>query len=70
MSINEKDKLKALLKYWIGHNQEHSQEFQEWAEKAREMGEGEIADEIKLAVEAMDKAGEILARSLKRLGEG
>ncbi len=67
MSINEKDKLKTLLSYWVEHNEEHSGEFKEWAEKAREMGEAEVADEIMQAVENMDRVSEILSKTLKRL---
>jgi rubrerythrin len=68
---NEKDKLKALLKYWIAHNQDHSTEFKEWAEKAGAMGESEIAGEIRQAIAQMDKATAHFAKSLKKLsGEG
>jgi hypothetical protein len=67
MSVNEKDKLKTLLSYWVEHNEEHSGEFREWAEKAREMGEVEVADEIMQAVENMDRVSEILSKTLKRL---
>jgi hypothetical protein len=69
MSSDEKAKLKTLLEYWVGHNQEHSQEFREYAEKARRMGEGAVADEIMQAVENMDRVTEILSRTLKRLEE-
>ena len=67
MSSDEKAKLKTLLNYWIEHNQEHSEEFKEWAGKARQMGEGNVADEILQAVGNMDKVTEILSRTLKRL---
>jgi len=67
MSMDEKDKLKTLLSYWVEHNEEHSGEFKEWAEKAREMGEAEVADEIMQAVGHMDKVSEILSKTLKRL---
>jgi len=67
MSSDEKAKLKTLLNYWIEHNQEHSEEFKEWAGKARQMGEGKVADEILQAVGNMDKVTEILSRTLKRL---
>lgn len=67
MSVSEKDKLKTLLSYWVEHNEEHSSEFKEWAEKAREMGEAEVADEIMQAVANMDRVSEILSKTLKRL---
>jgi hypothetical protein len=69
MGSDEKSKLRTLLKYWIEHNQEHSQEFKEWAEKARQMGEGKVADEILQAVGNMEKVTEILSKTLKRLQE-
>jgi rubrerythrin len=71
MVKNEKDKLKALLKYWIAHNQDHSAEFKEWAEKAGVMGEAEVAADIHQAVEQMDQATVLFTHSLKKLdGEG
>ena len=65
--MDEKDKMKTLLCYWVEHNEEHSGEFKEWAEKAREMGEAEVADEIMQAVGHMDRVSEILSKTLKRL---
>ena len=70
MGIEELSKLRILLNYWIEHNQEHSQEFSEWADKAKALGEVEVAKEILQAAQEMDKASELLSKSLKRLGEG
>ena len=67
MVKNDKDKLKALLKYWIAHNQDHSAEFKEWAEKAGAMGEAEVSADIKQAVVQMDKATALFIHSLKKL---
>lgn len=69
MSNDDRSKLKTLLSYWVEHNQEHSQEFREWAEKARVMGEGEVAEEILRAVGNMDRVTELLTGTLKRLEE-
>jgi hypothetical protein len=69
MGIDETAKLRKLLHYWIEHNREHSQEFKEWADKARALDEAEVADEILQAAQAMDKASGLLAQSLKRLEE-
>ena len=68
MSKDGKDNLRALLRYWIAHNQEHSLEFREWAEKAKAMGEIGVASEIQQAVEQMDKATALFLQSLKKLG--
>ena len=67
MGSEERSKLRVLLNYWVEHNREHSQEFREWADKAKAFGEGEIADEMLLAAQEMDKASKLLSQSLKRL---
>jgi rubrerythrin len=67
MGSDDKEKLKTLLKYWIEHNREHSEEFKEWAEKAQKMGEGEVGGEIMKAVGNMDKVTEILSGILRKL---
>jgi hypothetical protein len=68
MRKDDRSNLKALLKYWIAHNQDHSEEFKEWAEKANAMGEREVANELREAIEQMDKATSLLSKSLKKLG--
>jgi hypothetical protein len=67
MSSEEKSKLKIILEHWVEHNEEHSREFKEWAEKAKKMGEKEVAAEILQAVGNMDKVTEIFTQTLKRL---
>jgi rubrerythrin len=66
--IADKKKLKTLLKYWIDHNREHSEEFQEWSEKANAIGESEVAEAIQQSIAEMDKAAELLSKALKKLG--
>ena len=67
MSSEERVKLKALLNYWIEHNQEHAQEFREWAEKAKMFGEAAVSAEMLQAVQGMDKASQLLSQALKKL---
>jgi hypothetical protein len=69
MGSDERAKLRALLKYWVEHNREHSQEFKEWVDKAKAFGEAEVAEEILQAAQAMDRASGLLSQSLKRLEE-
>ena len=69
MGSEERAKLRTLLNYWVEHNREHSQEFREWAEKAKAFGEVEVADEMLQAAQEMDKASGLLSQSLKRLEE-
>ncbi len=69
MGNDERAKLKTLLNYWIEHNKEHSQEFKEWAGKAKEFGEAEVCKEMLQAAQEMDKASEILLQALRRLDQ-
>ena len=70
MGSDDRAKLRALLNYWVEHNQEHSQEVKDWADKARSLGEAKVAEEMVQAAKAMDKASALLSQSLKRLEEG
>ena len=67
MSNDERTKLRTLLNYWIEHNKEHSQEFREWAVKAREFGEAEAHKEMMQAAHEMAKASALLSQALSRL---
>ncbi len=67
MDNDEKAKLRTLLNYWIEHNREHSQEFREWAGKAKGVGEAEAFKEILRAAQEIDKASESLSQALMRL---
>jgi len=67
MGNDEKAKLRTMLNYWIEHNKEHSQEFREWADRAKAFGEAEAGEEMLQAAKEMDKASEILSQALRRL---
>jgi hypothetical protein len=69
MDNDERVKLKTLLNYWIEHNKEHSQEFRQWASKAKVLGEAEAYEQMLQAAQEMDKASESLSRALSRLEE-
>lgn len=42
--------LEIMLEHWIDHSDSHVENYKEWAAKAHEAGEEEIAREIYLAV--------------------
>ncbi len=67
MDTNERAKLLTLLNYWIEHSQEHSQEFKDWADKLKGLGETATGEELRQAAGEMDKAGESLSQALRRL---
>lgn len=65
MGNEDLTKLKTLLGYWIEHNQEHSQEFREWADKV--VGLGDAGKDLLQASEEMDKASQFLSRAREKL---
>jgi len=71
MRSAEREKIKILLNYWIEYNKERSQEFREWTEKAKGLGETENCVDILEASQQMDKASDVLMRALRTLeGKG
>ena len=69
MSNDERAKLRILLGHWVQHNNEHSQEFKGWADKAKAFGAVEVGENMLQAAQEMDKASEFLSQALRRLGE-
>lgn len=67
MGDEERVKLRTLLNYWVEHNMEHSQEFREWADKAKAFGETAAGEELLQAAQEMDKATKFLSQAQKRL---
>jgi hypothetical protein len=69
MSNVDRGRLETLLKHWVQHNREHSQEFRSWAKKTEDLGE--VAhDAILAAAQQIDKANEFLFQALDNLKEG
>ena len=63
-------RLKILLSHWVEHNQEHGQEFREWAGRAAALGESEAGGDITSAAGEMERASRHLSRALERLQSG
>ena len=67
--MNDTDKLRVLIPHWIEHNQEHAQEFLDWAKKVGQAVEIEdaIAD-VRAAAEAMKAVNVHLRMALEKIG--
>lgn len=63
--MNEKDKLRVLIPHWIEHNDQHAEEFRQWADEAADASEDLIA-----AAKAIGIANQALATGLEKLGGG
>ena len=70
MENSEMEKLKILLDHWIEHNKEHGEEFREWAEKARALGEAVVQEDMLDAAQHMNQASESLLKALEELNKG
>jgi hypothetical protein len=68
MSMEEdRAKLMHLMDHWVEHNRSHEASYAEWAGRAREMGDGAVADLIIGAVERMKEADDLLLEALDEL---
>ena len=60
-------KLEVLLQYWIDHNNEHGEEFKDWASRIREMEKRDISEDILEAVKSIEDANRYLYKALEAL---
>ena len=56
-------KLQLMIEHWIEHGDSHTENFREWASKASEAGEEEIAKEIHLAINDSESGQNHLKRA-------
>lgn len=61
-------RVRILLGHWIEHNREHGEEFRQWADRLRGLGEIGAGNYMLQAAQETEKAGELLSRALERLG--
>ena len=61
--MENKDKLRILIPHWIAHNQEHANEFRDWATRA-----DKVSADILAASDSIDLANESLSSALENLG--
>ncbi|RLE64230.1 MAG: hypothetical protein DRJ38_05930 [Thermoprotei archaeon] len=65
--MEDKEKLKALVKHWSEHSLEHRENFLKWAKKADEMELKEAGKCLREAARAMEEAAKNLDKALKFL---
>ncbi len=56
-------KLQVVLEHWVEHGESHMETYREWAAKASEAGEEEIAKEIHLAIDDHESVKSHLKRA-------
>jgi hypothetical protein len=52
-----------MIEHWIEHSDSHAENYKEWAAKAGEAGEDEIAKEIYMSMDDSDAAKKHLQRA-------
>ena len=65
--MSERERFQTLFSHEVEHNVRHAEEFRQLADKAREMGESAVCDDILAGVEQMNKANEHFAAALEKL---
>ena len=70
MAKDDAAKLAILLSHWVEHNEEHAEEFTEWALKAKANGKAQVHADMMKAVQRMRGANKSLLAALKGLKEG
>jgi hypothetical protein len=61
-----RERLQILLDYWIKHNQEHEQEFREWADRAASLSSG-VGQQLQQAAARMADATDWLEKARQAL---
>jgi hypothetical protein len=69
MAKDDAAKLKILLSHWVEHNEEHAEEFAQWAVTAKADGKGQVHDHMMKAVKRMKEANRSLQAALEGLKE-
>ena len=65
--MSDKDKLTKLLEHWVGHNDDHANNYRQWAEKATAMGLSSAAGLISEAADLTDAISEKFRQAKKSI---
>ena len=66
--MDNKDKLRVILKHWIDHNGGHVEEFAKWKQLMTDEQDTETATALDQAMQQMNKVSDILQKTLDGLG--
>ena len=67
-AMDDKERLRIVLKHLIEHNEGHAEDYARWIELAKKTGMDHVAELITEASKQMGKASEALKRALDHLG--
>jgi len=67
--MEEKERLRIVLKHLIEHNEGHAEDYKRWVGLARTSGMEEVAGLIAQAGEHVEKASSALGKALGLIGQ-
>ena len=67
-SLSFEEKLIKLLHHWMDHNEEHSENYKDWADKADEAHLHDAAAYLREAADMSIKQNEIFKKALEAAG--
>jgi hypothetical protein len=65
--MDDREKLPIIIRHWIGHNEEHIEEYRQWAERADALGFAGVKARITEAVQEIMQSNNLLQEALKEL---
>ncbi|MGA7875448.1 MAG: hypothetical protein WCA08_07270 [Desulfoferrobacter sp.] len=67
---HEKEKLTKMVEHWIQHNIEHARSYREWAQRADDLGQKEVAEILSGIAAHSTRQNEDMERALALLKNG
>ncbi|MEW6162508.1 MAG: hypothetical protein AB1606_04250 [Nitrospirota bacterium] len=65
--MDEVEKLKRLLYYWLEHNNEHAEAYRDWARKASSPGNREISEILDLLYYETKRLNRLFEKAIKKI---
>jgi len=66
--VDELEKLKRLLHYWMEHNNEHAQLYRDWSEKVLSLGNLELSKIIDRLYQETTSLNRLFEEAIKKIG--
>lgn len=67
--MDEFKKLKILFNHWIEHNNEHTEEYKNWAKKSMALGNEEVSKTLEMLYYETEKLNRLIEKAIEILDE-
>lgn len=65
--VTPESKLLRMLEHWLHHNEDHARAFRDWADRARELGLGEVGGLLEEVARLSGMQSEHLEKAMRLL---